>query len=118
MARLGLRPWPGGLMRSQLHIALRRRGILFKRIERLARKEDQTFEAHVRILMEKYKGKTVCAIANILESLEMLGPENVASPTTQPTKDKGKGKKDEDEGGGDKGEDEGEEEGEAIALDN
>ncbi|KAF9136023.1 hypothetical protein BGX30_011373 [Mortierella sp. GBA39] len=114
VARLGLRPWPGGLMRSQLHvkheIALRRRAILFKRVERLARKEDQTFEAYIGTLMERYKGQTVCAIANILENLEMLGPENVASPTTQPTKDKGKGRKDEDEGG--------EDEGEAIAMDN
>ncbi|KAG9061332.1 hypothetical protein KI688_007310 [Linnemannia hyalina] len=45
------------------------------------------------------------AIANTLENLEMLGAENVASPTTQLTKDKAKGKKDKDEG-------------EAIAMEN
>jgi hypothetical protein len=103
VAILGLLPWPGGLMRSQLQVkhevALRRRTILFRRVERLARKEDQTFEAYTERLMERYKGKTISAIAKSLEKLELLGLENVTSPTTPPTM--GKGRKDENEDGED-----------------
>lgn len=121
VARLGLLPWLGGLMRSQLQVkhevALRLRTILFRRIERLARKEDQTCEGYIETLMERYKGKTVSAIANTLEKLEMLGLENTASPTSQSTKGKGKGRKNEDDGGEDEREDEREYEDEDLSTD-